>query len=336
MDKVTIYTGDDFLSLLDFKSITKKENVKSYDKDNYSSLAYDLSNDSILSYVIKVNNPNAEMLKIINESEINNPVYIFATNDTLDGRSALSTKAKKNNWIKNIPPVVSKDELKKFLSSYSSLKFSNGCLLWILDNCPTQTIKVKAGTSKKDLIIYDLSLLCNEIDKITSYKNGVIEIEDFSNSDFKKDIDIFLFIKDCENSKHYNILTGLYKLNESHGSQSLLMLLLYALFFRLNIVDNNVSLDKHLENISLSDLLNKYLSKDWEEIKSNLVSVNPVRVQISMNEKGCSAELMSKKINNVVSAIIDLRNNISEDIVYPRLALGLSINVNQMPLSYER
>ncbi len=336
MDKVTIYTGDDFLSLLDFKSLTQGSNVKSYDKDNYSSLSYDLSNDSILSYVIKVNNPNAEMLKIINESEINNPVYIFATNDTLDGRSALSTKAKKNNWIKNIPPVVSKDELKKFLSSYSSLKFSNGCLLWILDNCPTQTIKVKAGTSKKDLIIYDLSLLCNEIDKITSYKNGVIEIEDFSNSDFKKDIDIFLFIKDCENSKHYNILTGLYKLNESHGSQSLLMLLLYALFFRLNIVDNNVSLDKHLENISLSDLLNKYLSKDWEEIKSNLVSVNPVRVQISMNEKGCSSELMSKKINNVVTAIIDLRNNITEDIVYPRLALGLSMNVTQMPLSYER
>lgn len=336
MDKVTIYTGDDFLSLLDFKSLTKGNNVKSYDKDNYSSLSYDLSNDSILSYVIKVNNPNAEMLKIINESEINNPVYIFATNDTLDGRSALSTKAKKNNWIKNISPVISKDELKKFLSSYSSLKFSNGCLLWILDNCPTQTIKVKAGTSKKDLIIYDLSLLCNEIDKITSYKNGVIEIEDFSNSDFKKDIDIFLFIKDCENSKHYNILTGLYKLNESHGSQSLLMLLLYALFFRLNIVDNNVSLDKHLENISLSDLLNKYLSKDWEEIKSNLVSVNPVRVQISMNEKGCSSELMSKKINNVVTAIIDLRNNITEDIVYPRLALGLSMNVTQMPLSYER
>ena len=336
MDKVTIYTGDDFLSLLDFKSLTKGNNVKSYDKDNYSSLSYDLSNDSILSYVIKVNNPNAEMLKIINESEINNPVYIFATNDTLDGRSALSTKAKKNNWIKNISPVVSKDELKKFLSSYSSLKFSNGCLLWILDNCPTQTIKVKAGTSKKDLIIYDLSLLCNEIDKITSYKNGVIEIEDFSNSDFKKDIDIFLFIKDCENSKHYNILTGLYKLNESHGSQSLLMLLLYALFFRLNIVDNNVSLDKHLENISLSDLLNKYLSKDWEEIKSNLVSVNPVRVQISMNEKGCSSDLMSKKINNVVTAIIDLRNNITEDIVYPRLALGLSMNVTQMPLSYER
>lgn len=336
MDKVTIYTGDDFLSLLDFKSLTKGNNVKSYDKDNYSSLSYDLSNDSILSYVIKVNNPNAEMLKIINESEINNPVYIFATNDTLDGRSALSTKAKKNNWIKNISPVISKDELKKFLSSYSSLKFSNGCLLWILDNCPTQTIKVKAGTSKKDLIIYDLSLLCNEIDKITSYKNGVIEIEDFSNSDFKKDIDIFLFIKDCENSKHYNILTGLYKLNESHGSQSLLMLLLYALFFRLNIVDNNVSLDKHLENISLSDLLNKYLSKDWEEIKSNLVSVNPVRVQISMNEKGCSSDLMSKKINNVVTAIIDLRNNITEDIVYPRLALGLSMNVTQMPLSYER
>lgn len=336
MDKVTIYTGDDFLSLLDFKSITKKENVKSYDKDNYSSLAYDLSNDSILSYVIKVNNPNAEMLKIINESEINNPVYIFATNDTLDGRSGLSTKAKKNNWIKNIQPITNKIDLKSFIVNYIKIKINNDCLSWLLNNCPTQTIKVKAGASKKDLIIYDLSLLCNELDKISSYKDNEIVIQDFDNSEFKTDIDIFQFIKDCENSKHQNILLGLYKLTESHGSQSLLMLLLYALFFRLNIVDNNVSIEKHLENISLSDLLNKYLSNEWEEIKSSLISVNPVRVQISMNERGCSSELMSKKINNVVTAIIDLRNNVPEEIVYPRLTLGLSTNTTQMPLTYER
>lgn len=336
MDKVIIYTGDDFLSLLDFKSITKKDNVKNYDKDNFSSLAYDLTNDSILSYVIKVNNPNAEILKIINDTEINNPVYIFATNDTLDGRSALSTKAKKNNWIKNIQPITTKDGLRNFLLQYSTITIEKDCLLWLVEHCPTQTIKVKAGTSKKDLIIYDLSLLCNEIDKITSYKESGISIEDFNNSEFKTDIDIFQFIKDCENSKHYNILTGLYKLNESHGSQSLLMLLLYALFFRLNIVDNNVSIDQHIENISLSGLLNKYLSNDWKEIKSNLIYVNPIRVQISMNEKGCSSELMSKKINNVVTAIIDLRNNIAEDIVYPRLTLGLSTNVIQIPLSYER
>lgn len=336
MDKVIIYTGDDFLSLLDFKSITKKENVKNYDKDNFSSLAYDLSNDSILSYVIKVNNPNAEILKIINDTEINNPVYIFATNDTLDGRSALSTKAKKNNWIKNIQPITSKDGLRNFLLSYSTITIEKDCLSWLVEHCPTQTIKVKAGTSKKDLIIYDLSLLCNEIDKIASYKESGICIEDFNNSEFKTDIDIFQFIKDCENSKHHNILTGLYKLNESHGSQSLLMLLLYALFFRLNIVDNNVSIDQHIENISLSGLLNKYLSNDWKEIKSNLIYVNPIRIQISMNEKGCSSELLSKKINNVVTAIIDLRNNIAEDIVYPRLTLGLSTNVIQIPLSYER
>jgi len=336
MDNITIYTGDDFLSLLDFKSLNKKANVKSYDKDNYQTLAYDLSNDSILSYVIKINNPNAEILKIVNDSEINNPVFIFATNDSLDGRSSLSTKAKKNDWIKNIPPITGKMELRTFIKEYSKIKVNDKCLLWLVDNCPTNTIKVKSGTSKKDLIIYNLSLLCNEIDKICSYKDNEISIEDFDNSEFKTDVDIFQFIKDCEQSKYYNIITGLYKLNESHGSQSLLMLLLYALFFRLNIVDNNVSIEQHIENISLSNLLNKYVSKDWEDIKSNIITVNPIRVQISMNEKGCSAELMSKKINNVVSAIIDLRNNISEDIVYPRLASGLSTNVNQMPLSYER
>ena len=152
--------------------------------------------------------------------------------------------------------------------------------------------------------------------------------------------DIFAFIEKCMSDDTSGILKGLYALNESHGHQAVLMIFLSQLFFYLNmasLVERKVYDNKTLiEEISLQSYVKKYLNEDYQEIIENITlkSINPVRLDITKQQLRSSSAEISIKINSVLAAIIDLRNNLSEQIVFPYLSLCLSKNKSYKILTY--
>jgi hypothetical protein len=136
------------------------------------------------------------------------------------------------------------------------------------------------------------------------------------------------------------ILKGLYALNESHGHQAVLMIFLSQLFFYLDVaglLEQKIYDNKTiLEEISLQPYIKKYLDDNYEEIVKEITikSVNPVRLDITKHQLKVNSEQISNKINSVLSAIIDLRNSLSEKIVFPYLALCLSKDRLYSPMSY--
>ena len=136
------------------------------------------------------------------------------------------------------------------------------------------------------------------------------------------------------------ILKSLNALNESHGHQAVLMIFLSQLFFYLDVaglLEQKIYDNKTiLEEISLQPYIKKYLDNNYEEIVKEIPikTINPVRLDITKQQLKVNSEQISSKINSVLAAIIDLRNNLSEKIVFPYLALCLSKDRLYAPMSY--
>ena len=349
--KVYIYTGDEFLSrMYTFPDcyIEIFDNNTSLNKITSALKGINFFDQPKL---VKIYNPNTEQCKTIAEV-INNfkltPDYlqIFCFNDTLDGRSALASKGKASGRIFNYGAIeygviYSLNKCIQNWADHHNLEFNFEALKWLETNSPTMTIKVKSGAIKKDVLVYDLPLLFNELNKLTFLENKNIKLLDLQRLDsFNQDINIFDFIKNCLGDNPSSILSGLISLNQSHGHQTVLMIFLYQLLFLLNVAEfkdrgiYNESLI--LDELSLKNYLNKYLDEDFENIAKDIPAknINPVRLRISMNELKCDSKSISIKIESVLNAVIDLRNNLSESIVFPYLSLCLANNKKYKSIPY--
>jgi DNA polymerase III delta subunit len=351
--KVYVYTGDDYISriyiLFDGCIEEKFDSTTSIAKIQNTLQGINLYGSK---RVVKLYNPNYEQLKtindILNSSKMTiDGLQVYCCNDSLDGRSGFASKAKSFNRIFHYGQIeVSKysSKFQNFINDWLSsnkAQIQYDALNWLIDNAPTVNIKVKVGASKKDVLVYDLPLITNEIKKLIDIDCLNISIEDLKQLDFySQEKDIFAFIESCMSSDTNAILKGLYALNESHGHQAVLMIFLSQLFFYLNVsglleekkYDNKILIDE----ISLHPYVKKYLDTDYKEISQeiNLKSINPVRLDISKQQLKANSAEISVKINSVLSAVIDLRNNLSERIVFPYLAICISSNKIYTPMSY--
>ena len=351
--KVYVYTGDDFISriyvLFDDCIEEKFDTTTSIAKLQNTLQGINLFGSK---RVVKLYNPNAEQLKtindILNSSKLTiDGLQVYCCNDTLDGRSGFSSKAKSFNRIMHYGHI----EVNKYSSRFQN--FINDWLLgnkvqidyaaqeWLNENAPTVNIKVKVGTSKKDVLVYDLPIIINEINKLIDLDCKKLTVDDLKKLDFySSEKDIFAFIEKCMTDNTEGILKGLYALNESHGHQAVLMIFLSQLFFYLDVaalLEQNIYDNKTiLEEISLQPYIKKYLDDNYEEIVKEIPikSINPIRLDITKQQLKVNSEQISNKINSVLAAIIDLRNNLSEKIVFPYLALCLSKDRLYAPMSY--
>jgi len=351
--KVYVYTGDDFISriyvLFDDCIEEKFDTTTSIPKLQNTLQGINLFGSK---RVVKLYNPNAEQLKtindILNSSKLTiDGLQVYCCNDTLDGRSGFASKAKSFNRILHYSHI----EVNKYSSRFQN--FINDWLIgnkvnidysaqeWLNENSPTVNIKVKVGTSKKDVLVYDLPIIINELNKLIDLDCKKITVDDLQKLDFfSSEKDIFAFIEKCMSDNTEGILKGLYALNESHGHQAVLMIFLSQLFFYLDVaglLEQKIYDNKTiLEEISLQPYIKKYLNDNYEEIVKEIPikSVNPVRLDITKHQLKVNSQQISNKINSVLSAIIDLRNSLSEKIVFPYLALCLSKDRLYSPMSY--
>lgn len=329
-NNVFVYTGDDFFSHKHFKDQTENLNVVLFDADSdIKTIEKTLFSFNIFSnnIAVKILSPNAEILKLILENISNLSIKklgIFLLFDSLDLRMSFSKKAKEEKRIFNFNSLAASDNigLKNLLKD---IPLTKEALTYILNNAPTKTIKIKE--TKKDLIIFDLYLLQNELNKLTSAFQRPITEEDLSHSQFENDLNIFQFIGDCFKDDIEKILNGLQKLNSSHGHQATLMILLSQLNFLFYIGEckEKKILENQFDNLFYNkEFLNKYYDQNYIEIKNiKPTPVNPIRIKIALNEYNLDLQKISTMYLSVVNSIIDLRSNINEDIVFPRLAYSL-------------
>jgi DNA polymerase III delta subunit len=351
--KVYVYTGDDFISriyvLFDDCIEEKFDTTTSIPKLKNTLQGINLFNTK---RVVKLYNPNAEQLKTINDilngSKLTiDGLQIYCCNDTLDGRSGFASKAKSFNRIMYYSHIeVNKynSRFQNFINDWllgNKIKLDYAAQEWLTENAPTLNIKVKAGTSKKDVLVYDLPIIINELNKLIDLDCKEITADDLKKLEFySSEKDIFAFIEKCMSNDTEGILKGLNALNESHGHQAVLMIFLSQLFFYLNVaglLEQKIYDNKTiLEEISLQPYIKKYLDDNYEEIVKEIPikSVNPIRLDITKQQLNTGSEEISNKINSTLSAIIDLRNSMSEKIVFPYLALCLSKNKLYKPMSY--
>ncbi len=332
-DRVFVYTGDEFLSNMHFRSLVNSKDLIFFDNDaDVKTIYKSLFEFNIFSSqrAFKIINPKAEILKLINdniESLSTDILGVFATNDSLDLRSSFSKNCQKNNRIITIQPILSNDQnnLKKFLSN---VEITNEAFNFLLNNCPTETIKIKDNNVKKDAIVYDLYVLTNEINKLTSAFQRPLTLEDFNDCNFSNDNNIFEFINDCFQKDSKKILDGLENLNKSHGHQATLMILLSQLNFYFSIAEikeKNLNIQEIDKLVKLEGFINKYFTENYQEIKNiNIPAPNPIRAKIAYNGFRNNTEEITNMYLSTVNSIIDLRNNVKENIVFPRLAFALS------------
>jgi DNA polymerase III delta subunit len=199
---------------------------------------------------------------------------------------------------------------------------------------------MKSGATKKEVIVYDLPLIFNELSKLTVLDKKELDLDDvkiFQFSDHNKNI--FDFFNVCMYGKPSDILKGLIDLNESHGHQMILMVFLSQLFFYLKIAEykeSKINNNDMLEDLSLSKYLKKYLDADFKEIEQDipLKQVNPIRLQIAYNQTYLSTKEISTYIQSTLNLVIDLRNNLSTEIVFPYYSLCLSNKRLYQVMSY--
>jgi hypothetical protein len=257
------------------------------------------------------NNPSTSDLKIISELldlELGHH-FLYFDDDSFDGRVSLIQKLKKANDIYDfsLPVFGDKSKLTSFLKQYN---LSYELINWLCENCPTTRTKSKA-TGRKDVVCYDIDLLGQEIIKLQSVKSNLI-IDDFNNSEFKEDADVFQFISDLLDKKTDLALKNYPKLIDHMGEQGLLLVLLSQLYFLIKIADIKdkkiFSESEYITRIDLKDILGKYLDENWETIKSVNQSTNPIRAKIEINKLSLNVDQICNLIEMTAESIIDLRN----------------------------
>ena len=158
--------------------------------------------------------------------------------------------------------------------------------------------------------------MIQEILKLSTIKDK-LELQDFKESYYEPDVDIFDFINNIIKSNLENSLSTSDKLVSSIGEQGVLLILLSQLYFLLVVShckENNIyDVNKIIEKLECKDLLGRYLGEEWQSLEFSVKTQNPIRVRIELNEKTPSVNRLSNMILNVVDTIKDLRNNGSKD-----------------------
>ena len=348
--KIYIYTGDEYISRIFSFEDTIVERLDANSSINKIVNTIQGVNIFEQKKCVKIYNPNTAQVKAIfdsiSTSKINaDYVQIYCCNESLDGRSALATKGKAAGRIFNYGAIEYSNVsgFLRFLNdwlSHRNLTISYEAENWIQNNSPSSIVKMKSGATKKEVIVYDLPLIFNELSKLTVLDKKTIdlaEVEIFQFSDHNKNI--FDFFNVCMYGKPSEILKGLIDLNESHGHQMILMVFLSQLFFYLKIAEfkeNKINNNDMLEDLSLSKYVKKYLNADFKEIEQDipLKQVNPIRLQIAYNQTYLSTEEISRYIQSTLNVVVDLRNNLSTEIVFPYYSLCLSNKRLYQVMSY--
>lgn len=298
-------------------SLVNDINLSSF-KSSYSKF-FDLNN------LYLHNNPSLSDIKIVSDlidNNIGNHILVFE-DDSFDGRTSLIQKLKKANQIFDfsLPVYGDKSKLNTYLKKYN---LSYDVISWIQINCPTVRIKSKS-TGRKDIICYDIDLLEQEITKIKSVKPDVI-IDDFINSEFKSDSDIFQFINDLVDRRLDNVFANYNKLLDHMGEQGLLLVMISQIYFMLRISDVKAHKSiNYIDRVDMRDILGKYYSEDWCDISYSYQPTNPIRFKLEFDRLSSSFDYLNSILNFLLEALIDMRSGGSKHHCLPLLFCKIAL-----------
>lgn len=292
---------------------------------NLSSFKTSYSRFFDLNNLYLHNNLSVLDIKVVSdliENNLGNHILIFE-DDSFDGRIGLIQKLKKANQIFDfsLPVYGDKSKLNTFLKKYN---LSHNVISWVYDNCPTIRVKSKT-TGRKDIICYDIDLLEQEIIKILSIKQ-TLTAEDFDNSEFRNDSDIFQFINDLVDKKLDNVFENYNKLLDHMGEQGLLLVMISQIYFMLRISD--VKSHKgynYLDRLDMKDILGKYYSDDWNNINITYQPTNPIRFKLEFNRLSSSFDQLNAILNVLLEALIDMRSGGSKHHCLPLLFCKIAL-----------
>ena len=323
-----IYTGS--INLVKNKIKDEFPNKKLIFVDNATessgSFSIFFDTDKIFLHV----NPNIENLKVIS-SDIDKKRgthFLYYEEDSYDGRNSLIQSIKKAGHIFDLSyPLYGdlggyKRHINNILSKKET-KISPEAMSWLVDNPPILRIKSKSANNKKEVLVYDIDLLSQEISKICSYTN-LINVDDFANCLFKSETDIFEFIEALLDKDISKVLEKSDEMIEAVTDQGLLLILLYQLHFLLVCQDckekNIYSPDTVLSILEMEDVLGKYLGEDYNKVTYQKKSQNPIRVKIEIGKRRLqSSKNICSMIELVVDTIIDLRDTGNKTLALPIL-----------------
>lgn len=298
-------------------SLVNDINLSSF-KSSYSKF-FDLNN------LYLHNNPSLSDIKIVSDlidNNIGNHILVFE-DDSFDGRTSLIQKLKKANQIFDfsLPVYGDKSKLNTYLKKYN---LSYDVISWIQVNCPTVRIKSKS-TGRKDIICYDIDLLEQEITKIKSVKSDVV-IDDFINSEFKSDSDIFQFINDLVDRRLDNVFANYNKLLDHMGEQGLLLVMISQIYFMLRISDVKAHKSiNYIDRVDMRDILGKYYSEDWCDISYSYQPTNPIRFKLEFDRLSSSFDYLNSILNFLLEALIDMRSGGSKHHCLPLLFCKIAL-----------
>jgi len=326
-----------------------KSKVRLDKNDSCSDLRTHLTASNFFEEIpaVWINNPSANQIKviaeIINDNLLTVPALVISTpGDSLDGRMGFTTAANKAKRIMYCPFIIAGDRngLKSHLMEWQSgvgVTIENDALLYLLNNAPTSIQKIKSGSTKKDQEIYDLDVLESELDKLIclcKYEKSKITVDYVKNiCKFDHSKDVWSFISTCNSGNSSSIYRFLHSMLYEKSSESSLWLLLSQIEF---LIDVKTHLDCGISNpndivdkLSEANTYGKYLDNNWEPIPlENLPKVNIVNTyRVIKAIESCNETNINKltgQYQAVLNALMDLRNGISTEIVYPYLALALS------------
>lgn len=352
-DKVYVISGDTQLCKMALGEVIEKlpnSSIKRYRSDDkiehigasFKSFSFNMTPDAIVVY-----NPKAEILKACHHAVDNGPfnvsaLIIYNPGDYLDGRLAFVASAAKNKRIYHYDVLESTNQrlLLKYIQDWESgtgVSLTDNARNWLVKNAPTTTGKIKQQTGKKDVEIFNLELLENELDKPyilrvdTGEKITEADLKELCN--FEQTHDVWGFISASIDGRVNDAYYEIERMLESQDIKSAIALLMSQLKFLIGLKSlGDNYLMGHSEHdvaaqLSLSKYLNHYLLKDWSnpDVNFDAPVINPWRVK-----KACEStsrwtlEQLCKQYTAAVYAYKDLRFGVPEDILLPYLMMALS------------
>jgi hypothetical protein len=324
-------------------------NIKRYQKDDkpehvkssFSSFSFNDIPDAII-----ISNPKADVLKCCQDAVENGPfnvsaLIIYHPGDYMDGRLSFVSTANKNKRTYHYDFIESSDK-SAILSYIKEWELGTGVAIednakkWLAHNAPKTIGKIKTQFGKKDVSVFDLQLLENELDKpyiLRLDTNQKITLNDVQElCQFEEDYDMWVFISNAIDGKVYEAYNELDKILELQDVKSTIALLMSQLKFLINIKSleetNMLTSNPHdiAEKISLDKYLNKYLFEGWQEGQKKIEApaVNPWRAKKASESlsKWSMSQLCSQYISTTC-AYKDLRFGVHENILLPYLMLAL-------------
>lgn len=265
-------------------------------------------------------NCNNDQLKIVADliDNKNGTHFLYYDDENFDGRSSLIQKIKKSNQIFNLLFPVYGDEsaLKRSIFNYAKtnkIKIENDCCNWLINNCPL--VRYKSKTDKKEIIYYDLDLLNKEFEKISSIKNELIT-EDFENSNFNSDADIFMLFDYMIKGDIFNSYSLWNRITTRMDDQAVLIIFIHHIMYILELTglrNKTTNIKEIIDRLEFRDIIGKYYNDEWT-LSQNFKSQNPLRVKIECNKDLLNVEKITAKFQISIESLINLRNNLNKEL----------------------